>query len=251
MRLLKLVPDNTNLPFVSLRTWAFALTLLLSIAAVGLVFAKGLNLGVDFVGGLTIEEKFSTPPSIEKLRTTVDALKLGDARLQAIGADGRTVSIKLPPPKSTDEGAVARVVQAVQVAVTRDFPDARFSKQDAVSGKVVGRADPERHPRRRARGARHRPVRDLPLRMAIRRVDRRRDRPRRVDDARLLRADAVRIRPQHRRRRAHNHRLFDQRQDRDRRPHPREYAALSQDGHAGHRRSVGQRDAAAHGDDVA
>ncbi|MDQ2763626.1 MAG: protein translocase subunit SecF [Pseudomonadota bacterium] len=138
MRLLKLVPDNTNLPFVSLRKWAFGLTLILSIAALALVFTRGLNLGVDFVGGLMIEEKFETPPSLDKLRTTVDALKLGEVRLQTVGSDGKTVSIKLPPPKSTDEGAVSRTVQQVQVAVNKDFPDARFSKQDAVSGKVSG-----------------------------------------------------------------------------------------------------------------
>ncbi|MET3825585.1 MULTISPECIES: protein translocase subunit SecF [Sphingomonas] len=137
MRLLKIVPDNTNLPFVSLRKWAFGLTLLLSIAALALVFTKGLNLGVDFVGGLMIEEKFASPPSLDKLRTTIDNLELGEARLQTVGNDN-TISIKLPPPKSSDEGAANRIVQQVQVAISRDFPDARFSRQDSVSGKVSG-----------------------------------------------------------------------------------------------------------------
>lgn len=138
MRLLKLVPDNTNLPFVSLRKWAFGLTLLLSIAAVGLVVARGLNLGVDFVGGLMIEEKFDTPPSLDTLRTTVDRLNLGEVRLQSVGTDGKTISIKLPPPHSTDEGAANRIVAQVQAAVTKQFPDAKFSKQDVVGGKVSG-----------------------------------------------------------------------------------------------------------------
>lgn len=136
MRLLKLVPDNTNLPFVSLRKWAFGLTLLLSIAAVGVVLARGLNLGVDFVGGLMIEEKFDTPPSLDTLRSTVDRLNLGEVRLQAVGTDGKTISIKLPPPPSTDDGATNRVVAQVQAAVTKAFPDAKFSKQDVVGGKV-------------------------------------------------------------------------------------------------------------------
>ena len=43
---------------------------------------------------------------------------------------------------------------------------------------------------------------------------------RRAGNDGLLRADPARIRSQHRRRRADDHRLFDQRQDRDRRPHP-------------------------------
>ena len=137
MRLLKIVPDNTNLPFVSLRKWAFGLTILLSVAALALVFTRGLNLGVDFVGGLMIEEKFASPPSLDKLRTTIDRLELGEARLQTVGNDN-TISIKLPPPESTDEGAANRIVQQVQVAISRDFPDARFSRQDSVSGKVSG-----------------------------------------------------------------------------------------------------------------
>jgi preprotein translocase subunit SecF len=137
MRLLKLVPDNTNLPFVSLRVWAFALTMLLSIAAVGLTVTRGLNLGVDFVGGLMIEEKFATPPNLDTLRTTVDRLNLGEVRLQSVG-DDKTVSIKLPLPKSADKGATDAVVKQVQAAISAKFPDARFSKQDAVSGKVSG-----------------------------------------------------------------------------------------------------------------
>ncbi|KAK0349294.1 hypothetical protein LTR94_033730, partial [Friedmanniomyces endolithicus] len=55
---------------------------------------------------------------------------------------------------------------------------------------------------RRARGRPgdpgHRPVRHLPFRMAVRRVDHRRDRPRSADDAWFLRADAVRVRSEHR-----------------------------------------------------
>ena len=55
MKLLKLVPDNTNIGFVRIRFIAFALTALLTIAAIGAVGARGLNLGVDFVGGLMID----------------------------------------------------------------------------------------------------------------------------------------------------------------------------------------------------
>ena len=47
MKLLKLVPDDTNIDFVRLRKMAFALTLLLSLLCVGLTFARGLNFGVD------------------------------------------------------------------------------------------------------------------------------------------------------------------------------------------------------------
>jgi preprotein translocase subunit SecF len=135
MRLLKLVPDNTNIGFVRLRYWAFGLTALLSIAALACVLVYRLNLGVDFVGGLMIEEKFDAPPSLDKLRTSIDRLGLGEVRLQQFG-DPNTVSIRLPPPKSDDKGATDAVVKQVQIAINKDFPNAKFSKQDAVSGKV-------------------------------------------------------------------------------------------------------------------
>ncbi|MEN2786365.1 protein translocase subunit SecF [Sphingomonas qilianensis] len=135
MRLLKIVPDNTNLPFVSLRKWAFALTLALSLASIGLVWAKGLNFGVDFVGGLMIEEKFTTAPNVDQLRQTIDRLGVGEAQLQPFG-DGTTMTIRLPVVESADEGATNAVVRKVEAAVGQAFPGATFSRYSTVSGKV-------------------------------------------------------------------------------------------------------------------
>ncbi|OQW45740.1 MAG: preprotein translocase subunit SecF [Proteobacteria bacterium SG_bin6] len=135
MRLLKLIPDNTNIGFVRLRYWAFGLTALLSIAALASVLVYRLNLGVDFVGGLMIEEKFASEPSLDKLRGSIERLNLGEVRLQQFG-DPKTVSIRLPAPESSDKAAAQTVVRQVQAAIDREFPGARFSKQDVVSGKV-------------------------------------------------------------------------------------------------------------------
>jgi preprotein translocase subunit SecF len=134
MRLLKLVPDNTNLKFVSLRKWAFGLTLLLSLLAIGLVVTKGLNMGVDFVGGVLIDEKFATPPSIDAVRTEVDRLGVGEASIQSF-SDPKTLSIRLPVPAG-DEGATNRLVKKVSDDLAVKFPGATFSKYDTISGKV-------------------------------------------------------------------------------------------------------------------
>src|SRR4051812_34693037 len=104
MRLLQIGPDNTNIAFVSLRGWAFGLTLLLSIAALGVTFVRGLNLGVDFVGGIMIEEKFTSAPDADKVRAVIGRLGVGAASLQAIG-DGTSISIRLPRPESSDPAA--------------------------------------------------------------------------------------------------------------------------------------------------
>ncbi len=135
MRLLKLVPDNTNIGFVRIRFWAFGLTALLTVLAVGSVAARGLNLGVDFVGGLMIEAKFDQAPSLDKVRADIERLDVGEGSLQQFG-DPRTVSIRLPLPKSTDEGATNAVVEKVQGALKAEFPGVQFSRYDTVSGKV-------------------------------------------------------------------------------------------------------------------
>ncbi len=51
MKLLKLVPDNTNIQFLRWRMPFYVVSVLLMAASIVLVFTKGLNLGVDFVGG--------------------------------------------------------------------------------------------------------------------------------------------------------------------------------------------------------
>jgi preprotein translocase subunit SecF len=137
MRLLKIVPDNTNIDFVRLRGLAFGLTLLLSVIAVGLTVYKGLNFGVDFVGGLMIEEKFASPPDQNKVRTVIDNLGVGEASLQQVGGP-TTFNIRLPVQGGADEGATNAVVKKVEAALAQAFPGATFSRYSTVSSKVSG-----------------------------------------------------------------------------------------------------------------
>lgn len=134
MRLIKLVPDNTNIRFVAVRKIAFTVTLILSILAVGLVFVRGLNFGVDFMGGVAIEEKFASPPAIDRVRATIERLGVGEPAIQQFG-DPTLVSIRLPVPEG-DSGATDRLVERVKSALSTEFPGATFSNYSTVSGKV-------------------------------------------------------------------------------------------------------------------
>ncbi|HEU4705409.1 MAG TPA: protein translocase subunit SecF, partial [Sphingomicrobium sp.] len=75
MKLLKLVPDNTNIRFLRWRVPFYVISLLLMAASLALVFTKGLNFGVDFVGGQSIRVEFAekTAP-IARVRAEIDAL---------------------------------------------------------------------------------------------------------------------------------------------------------------------------------
>ncbi|MCS6986390.1 MAG: protein translocase subunit SecF [Sphingomonadaceae bacterium] len=136
MRLLKLVPDGTNIPFMRVRNLGFALALAFTLAGILLVAVRGLNFGVDFAGGLMIEARFARPVPLDRLRAEVNGLGFGPGSLQAFG-DPRTVAIRLPLPKG-DEEAVQRMVKSVQRALVDRYPGVEFRRVETVSGKVSG-----------------------------------------------------------------------------------------------------------------
>ena len=137
MKLLKLVPDNTNIGFVAMRKWAFALTALLTVLAIGATLHKGLNMGVDFVGGLMIEAKFPQAVETDKVRAAIARLNVGESSLQQFG-DPNTVQIRLPLPEQGGAGASNAVVEKTRKAMEAQFPGVTFSRYDTVSGKVSG-----------------------------------------------------------------------------------------------------------------
>jgi preprotein translocase subunit SecF len=136
MRPLKLIPDNTNIDFLRWRTLAMGLSVLLIIASIALVATRGLNLGVDFVGGQVVRATLPQPVPLDQVRARVDALGLGDAAVQQFGPP-RDVSIRLPLPAGGEEAANA-AADRVRAGLTRAFPGARIASVDTVSGKVSG-----------------------------------------------------------------------------------------------------------------
>jgi preprotein translocase subunit SecF len=137
MRLLKLVPDNTNIDFMRWRNLALVLSILVTSAAIALVFTRGLNLGVDFVGGQSVRVTFTQAPNLDDLRDRVDGLGHGDANLQELGAPN-VIAIRMPVPAGGAEGAAAQAASQVRAVITERYPDARFDAVETVSPKVSG-----------------------------------------------------------------------------------------------------------------
>ncbi len=138
MRLLKLVPDNTHIDFVGLRFFAFALDGLLLLIAIASLALQGLNLGIDFTGGVLVEVKSAQTIDIGDMRERVGALGFGEAQLQYFsGGDCESPAnscalIRVQPEADADPQAAA---QSIQQALGHGY---EFRRVEVVGPKVSG-----------------------------------------------------------------------------------------------------------------
>jgi len=136
MKLLKLVPDNTNIDFMRWRNLALILSILATVASLALVGVRGLNLGIDFVGGQVVRTNFAQAVDIEDLRGRVTALNLGEASIQQLN-DARTYQVRLPKPEGSEAAASAAVTK-LRTMLQQNYPGSRVDAGESVSGKVSG-----------------------------------------------------------------------------------------------------------------
>jgi preprotein translocase subunit SecF len=112
VRLLRIVPDDTNFNFMRFRRISFPLSAVLSVLAIVAYFTLGLNFGIDFIGGTLIEVQSKTGPAdMSRMRSTLNALNLGDVQLQQFGP-ATDVLIRIPQQPGGEEAqqqAVAKV----------------------------------------------------------------------------------------------------------------------------------------------
>ena len=86
----------TRFPFMHTRKVWYGLSAFLIIASLALVAIRGLNLGVDFTGGVVVETNFPQAPNIEALRSALAAAGITAAQVQAFGSS-RDILVRLPP----------------------------------------------------------------------------------------------------------------------------------------------------------
>jgi len=137
MRLLKLVPDNTNINFLRWRWFAIAVSTILVAASIFFLATKGLNFGVDFVGGQLQRVTLVKVVPLDTVRDRLNALGQGEASVQTFGSE-RELAIRLPLPEGADEAAASAAADRVRGVIRALDPQARFDTVETVSGKVSG-----------------------------------------------------------------------------------------------------------------
>ncbi len=139
MKLLKLIPDNTNIHFLKWRVPFYIVSILLMAASLGLVATKGLNLGVDFIGGQMIRVTFerSAEAPVVELREQVAKLGYGEPVIQRFGKPNEiSIRMKLPEGADGDAALSDKMARTITADIKKNHADARIDGVDSVSGKV-------------------------------------------------------------------------------------------------------------------
>lgn len=118
--LIRFVPDDTTLPFMGWRRYAFTLSSIVSIACVVLFLTIEMNYGIDFRGGTSIEvQAKGDKADSAAVRAALGDLNMGDVQVQQFGSD-RELLIRVEGQQAGDN-AEQSVVEKVRIALEDDY----------------------------------------------------------------------------------------------------------------------------------
>jgi preprotein translocase subunit SecF len=129
MEFLKQVP---SIRFMALRRYWYMLSVAVVVASIALVLVRGLNLTVDFTGGLVFEVGFSQPVDLERARAALADAGFEDFQVRSYGS-ASDLEVRLPP---APEGAVTGRNDAVMAAMRTLDPAAQLRRTESVGPQV-------------------------------------------------------------------------------------------------------------------
>lgn len=130
---IRLVPDGTRIQFMRGRFMGLIVSAILSTASVILFFYPGLNLGIDFAGGVVMEVRTPGPADFGAIRGALAAEGIGAQGVQRFG-DASEVLIRLGAQPG--EKATQAEVTRVKAALDKAEPGAKLLRTDAVGASV-------------------------------------------------------------------------------------------------------------------
>jgi preprotein translocase subunit SecF len=125
----------TNFPFMATRKVWYGLSILMVIVSIGSFATRGLNLAIDFTGGVNVPASFPTAANVDAVRSALAKAGYPDPQVQSFGSS-RDVSIRLPPL------GVKQDAQAIRTQVTKVLqsvdPGVQVQPPDVVGPQVGG-----------------------------------------------------------------------------------------------------------------
>lgn len=122
----------TKYPFMHTRKVWYGVSGAAIIASIVLLFVHGLNLGIDFTGGVVLEFAYPKTANVEHTRSALATAGYGEAQVQNFG-DEHTVLVRLLPHENQD---VNQVSAAVTEALRKTDPEVELRRAEVVGPQV-------------------------------------------------------------------------------------------------------------------
>ena len=130
---LRLAPDHTTIQFMRGRIMGLVVSAVLSTASVLLFFYPGLNLGIDFSGGIVMQVRTEGPADFTKIRGALADAHIQTQGVQRFGDDSEVlIRLNTQPTEQATQVAVGQVRDALAKAAN----GARIVRTDAVGASV-------------------------------------------------------------------------------------------------------------------
>ncbi len=131
MKILRSFLADTQVDFMRLHKLALIASIVCIIASLAIIFAKGLNFGIDFSGGILMEVR-AEKAETEQMRSILVA-KIKDVQIQNIGEKDFLIRIAKP---SDEAASQAEEVKKIQEILNHNFADIEYRKIDYVGPQV-------------------------------------------------------------------------------------------------------------------
>ena len=103
----------TNFPFMSTRKVWYGLSAILILVSIVSLFTRGLNFGVDFTGGVTVQASFPQSANRDAVTGALVAAGYADPQVTIFGTS-RDIAIRLPPTKEKTDVVRSRIEQVLR-----------------------------------------------------------------------------------------------------------------------------------------
>ncbi len=123
---------QTNYPFMATRKVWYTLSTALMIGSIALFFIRGLNLGIDFTGGVSAQATFTRVVNVDDVRNKLASEGFHEPQVQNFGSS-RDLVVRLPPdPSQTATTFRTKIEEAVKAI----DPGANVTQLDVVGPQV-------------------------------------------------------------------------------------------------------------------
>lgn len=127
------VLSNTKIDFMKVHKIALWASFICMVASLILVFTRGLNLGIDFSGGILIEARMQSEVNVSEVRELLSK-EAKDVQIQNI--DNQDILIRVSKDKKSETNEQSVLVKKIQEVLNQNYSNIEYRKVDFVGPQV-------------------------------------------------------------------------------------------------------------------